>query len=45
MDSLRDVAIFQGVDLQLNDLENYKKYAPYVMVSNEVEFISKLVNM
>lgn len=29
----------------LNDLESYKEYAPYVVVNNEVEFISKVVNM
>ncbi|WP_396349605.1 DUF6718 family protein [Clostridium tetani] len=29
----------------LNDLESYKEYAPYTVVNNEVEFISKVVNM
>lgn len=29
----------------LNDLESYKEYAPYKIVSNEVEFISKVVTM
>ncbi|MBU3089817.1 hypothetical protein KPL42_15125 [Clostridium gasigenes] len=29
----------------LNDLESYKEYDPYVVVGNEVEFISKVVNM
>lgn len=29
----------------LNDLESYKEYSPYTIVNNEVEFISKVVNM
>ncbi|WP_252217517.1 MULTISPECIES: DUF6718 family protein [unclassified Clostridium] len=29
----------------LNDLESYKEYFPYTLVNNEVEFISKVVNM
>ncbi|WP_404814277.1 DUF6718 family protein, partial [Clostridium algidicarnis] len=28
-----------------NDLDSYKEYAPYTMINNEVEFISKVVNM
>ena len=38
--------IENGVQIvTLNDLESYKEYAPYIIVSNEVEFISKVVNM
>ncbi len=29
----------------LDDLESYKEYFPYTLVNNEVEFISKVVNM
>lgn len=29
----------------LNDLESYKEYAPYILINNEVEFITKVVNM
>lgn len=27
------------------DLESYKKYSPYTLINNEVDFISKVVNM
>ena len=38
--------IENGVQIvTLNDLESYKEYAPYIIVSNEVEFIAKVVNM
>lgn len=38
--------IENGVQIvTLNDLESYKEYAPYIIVNNEVEFISKVVNM
>lgn len=29
----------------LNDLENYKEYSTYTLINNEVDFISKVVNM
>ena len=29
----------------LNNLDSYKEYAPYTMVVNEVEFISKVIKM
>ena len=31
--------------ITLNDLDSYKEYAPYTMINNEVEFISKVVSM
>lgn len=31
--------------ITLNNLESYKEYAPYIMITNEVEFISKVVEM
>ncbi len=36
----RDVQI-----VTLNDLESYKEYAKYTLINNEVDFISKVVNM
>ncbi|MCY6355270.1 DUF6718 family protein [Clostridium sp. ZS2-4] len=36
----------QGIQIvTLNDLDSYKEYAPYIIINNEVEFISKVVNM
>ena len=29
----------------LNNLDSYREYAPYTMIVNEVEFISKVVKM
>jgi len=29
----------------LNNLESYKEYAPYIVIGDEVEFISKVVKM
>lgn len=36
----------RGVQIvTLNDLESYKEYSPYTVINNEVDFISKVVNM
>jgi hypothetical protein len=36
----------RGVQIvTLNDLESFKEYYPYTMVSDEVEYISKVVKM
>lgn len=36
----------RGVQIvTLNDLESFKEYAPFTMVSDEVEYISKVVKM
>ena len=36
----------KGVQIvTLNDLESFKEYCPYTMVSDEVEYISKVVKM
>ena len=36
----------KGVQIvTLNDLESFKEYYPYTMVSDEVEYISKVVKM
>lgn len=29
----------------LNDLESYKEYSPYIVIGDEVEFISKVIKM
>ncbi|AGX41898.1 DUF6718 family protein [Clostridium saccharobutylicum] len=36
----------RGVQIvTLNDLESFKEYSPYTLVNDEVDFISKVVNM
>ena len=36
----------RGVQIvTLNDLDSYKEYSPYTLINNEVDFISKVVNM
>jgi hypothetical protein len=36
----------KGVQIvTLNDLESFKEYYPYTMISDEVEYISKVVKM
>ena len=32
-------------DRRINDLESFKEYYPYTMVSDEIEYISKIVKM
>ncbi|WP_142414222.1 DUF6718 family protein [Hathewaya massiliensis] len=31
--------------LTLNDLDSYREYAPYILINDEVEFISKVIKM
>lgn len=36
----------RGVQIvTLNDLESYTEYSPYTVINNEVNFITKVVNM
>lgn len=36
----------RGVQIvTLNNLDSYKEYAPYILINDEVEFISKVIEM